>query len=151
MAHESLDRTERHAASSNRSFGLIFAVVLAVIGLWPVLSGHTPRVGALVLGAAFLVAALLFPSLLGPLNQLWTKFGLLLHRVVSPVVLGIMFFIVITPIGLLMRSLGKNPLRLRVDDSAGSYWIHRRPPGPAPETLKDQFTRASRSTLESTR
>ena len=87
----------------------------------------------------FLVAALFFPPLLQPLNRLWTKFGLLLHKVVSPVVLGIMFFLVITPIGLLMRSLGKNPLQLRFDDDARSYWVHRRPPGPAPDSLKDQF------------
>ena len=139
MTHESLDRTERNAGSSTRSFGLVFAVVFAAVGLWPVVSGQTPRAWALVVGALFLVAALRFPSVLAPLNQLWTKLGLLLHKMVSPIVLGIMFFLVVTPIGVLMRSLGKNPLHLRFDKSAPSYWIHRRPPGPAPQSLKDQF------------
>jgi hypothetical protein len=76
---------------------------------------------------------------LAPLNRLWLKFGLLLHKVVSPIVLGVMFFLVITPIGLTMRAFGKNPLRLKLDKQSGSYWIERVPPGPAPESLKDQF------------
>ena len=139
MAHESLDRDEQHAGSSDRSFGLILATVLAALGLWPLVSGRSPHVGLFILGAGFLAAALLFPSLLTPLNRLWTKLGLLLHRVVSPVILGIMFFLVITPIGLLMRSLGKNPLKLGLDRNATSYWVLRTPPGPTPESLKDQF------------
>jgi hypothetical protein len=67
------------------------------------------------------------------------RLGMLLHRIVSPIALGIMFFLVITPMGLLMRALGKDPLRLRLRPDEGSYWIDRRPPGPAPETMKDQF------------
>lgn len=139
MAHESLDRGESSAGSSNRSFGLIIAAVLAALGLWPIIAGRAPRWGLFLVGAGFLVAALLFPAVLAPLNRLWTKLGLLLHRLVSPLILGIMFFLVITPIGLLMRILGKNPLKLEFDRSATSYWIHRAPPGPAPESLKDQF------------
>jgi hypothetical protein len=93
----------------------------------------------MVVGAAFLAAALLRPAVLAPLNRVWTRFGLLLHRIVSPVVLGIMFFVVITPMGLIMRALGKDPLRLRLEREARSYWIERRPPGPPPDTLNNQF------------
>jgi hypothetical protein len=83
--------------------------------------------------------ALLWPAVLAPLNRIWTRFGLLLHRIVSPVVLGVMFFGVVTPMGLVMRALGKDPLRLRFDPAARTYWIERRPPGPAPDTLNNQF------------
>jgi len=89
-------------------------------------------------GAVFAVA-MLAPTLLAPLNRLWTRFGLLLHRIVSPVVLGIMFFLVVTPMGLLMRAFGKDPLRLRFEKDLPSYWINRNPPGPAPDTLDHQF------------
>jgi hypothetical protein len=85
------------------------------------------------------MVAWLSPAALAPLNRVWTRFGLLLHRIVSPVVLGVMFFVVVTPMGLIMRALGKDPLRLRFDRDARSYWIDRRPPGPAPDTLNNQF------------
>ena len=139
MAHESYARDESVQGSPNRSFGLLFAVVFALIGLLPLMFGGDARPWALVLAALFLLAALAFPAVLTPLNRWWMRFGLLLHRIVSPFVLGIMFFGVITPIGLVMRLFGKDPLRLQLDKSAGSYWIERTPPGPAPETFKDQF------------
>ena len=72
------------------------------------------------------MVAWLSPAALAPLNRVWTRFGLLLHRIVSPVVLGVMFFVVVTPMGLVMRALGKDPLRLRFDREARSYWIDRR-------------------------
>jgi hypothetical protein len=78
------------------------------------------------------------PAALAPLNRM-DAFRLLLHRIVSPLVLGVMFFGVVTPMGLVMRALGKDPLRLRFDRDARSYWIDRRPPGPAPDTLNNQF------------
>ena len=139
MAHESYARDEAVQGSSNRSFGLVFAGVFALIGLLPLIFGGVARLWAIALAVVFLIAALAFPGVLGPLNRLWMRFGLLLHRIVSPIVLGIMFFGVITPMGLLMRLLGKDLLRLRLDKTAGSYWIARTPPGPAPETFKDQF------------
>ena len=77
--------------------------------------------------------------MLAPLNRAWLYVGLLLQRVVSPVVLGILFFLTVTPIGLLMRLTGKNPLRLGFDREAQSYWIDRQPPGPAPDTMPRQF------------
>jgi hypothetical protein len=139
MAHESYTRDEGVQGSSNRSFGLVFAGVFALITFLPLISGGGLRLWAIVPAVAFLVAALTFPRVLTPLNRLWMRFGLLLHRIVSPVVLGIMFFGVITPMGVIMRMLGKDPLRLRLDKAAASYWIERTPPGPAPETFKDQF------------
>jgi hypothetical protein len=88
---------------------------------------------------AFLLVALVMPSMLGPLNRLWLKLGLLLHKVASPIALAIVFFGVITPMGGVMRLLRKDPLKLRSDPRARSYWVPREPPGPARETFKDQF------------
>jgi hypothetical protein len=139
MGHESYSREEKIDGSSDRSFGLVFAAFFALVGLLPLILGRAPRTWAFGLSGIFLLVALLFPSVLAPLNRLWIKFGLLLHRIVSPIALGIMFFLVITPMGWLMRALGKDLLRLRLDPDASSYWIERNPPGPAPETFKDQF------------
>ena len=139
MAHESFQREEQVQGSSNRSFGLVFATVFASVGLLPLFFGGSIRSWALIVAGAFALAACAFPKVMAPLNVLWTKVGLLLHRVVSPIVLGIMFFLVFTPIGLLMRLLGNDPLRLGFDKNARSYWIERTPPGPPPESLKDQF------------
>ena len=139
MAHESYERQEDVQGGSNRSFGLVFTVFFAIVGLLPLIGGRGVRGWALGLGALFLAVALLHPAVLAPLARLWMKFGLLLHRIVSPIALGVMFFLVITPMGLLMRLFGKDPLRLRFDRSADSYWIPRDPPGPSPESFKDQF------------
>jgi predicted membrane metal-binding protein len=139
MGHESYERRDDIKGSSERSFGIVFAVVFALIGLWPLAFGRDPRLWSLAVGAAFLVCAFVLPSLLAPLNRLWLRFGLLLHRIVSPLVLGIMFYLVITPTGLLMRAVGKDPLRLKLDRNLATYWIERVPPGPPPESFKDQF------------
>ena len=139
MTHESFQRNEEVRGSSDRSFGLVFAAVFGLIGLFPLLLGNALRPWSLIIAMAFLVTALLFPRILAPFNRLWLKFGFLLHRIVSPIVLGIMFYLVVTPIGLLMRLVGQDPLRLRFDKGAASYWIERIPPGPAPEDLKNQF------------
>lgn len=139
MAHESLSRQEEVRTSSNRSFGLVISAVLALIGVVPWLFGGRLHYWAVAASLAFLLAGLVAPATLGSLNRVWTRFGLLLHRIVSPVVLGVMFFLVVAPTGLLMRALGKDPLRLKFDRSAQTYWIPRDPPGPAPEGFKDQF------------
>ena len=139
MGHESYQRDDQVRGSSDRSFGIVFAVVFALIGAVPWLFGGILRPWALAIGALFLVVALVVPSLLGPLNRQWLRFGLLLHKIVSPLVLGVMFYLVITPMGLLMRMFGKDPLRLKLDSASDTYWIAREPPGPPPESLKDQF------------
>lgn len=138
-AHERLSREPEVRGSSDRSFGLVFATVFLAVGLWPLGRGGTLRVWALAVAGVFFAAALAGPSLLAPLNRLWTRFGLLLSKVTTPIVMGVLFYLVVTPTGLLMRLFGKDPLRLSRDRVAGSYWIHREPPGPSPETMTNQF------------
>ena len=139
MSHERFERNEDSGGSSNRSFGLVFAGLFALIALLPVISGRPPRIWALIVAAAFLVAAFALPSVLAPLNRLWTRLGLVLHKITSPLVLGLLFFVVITPMGTIMRLFGKDPLRLRRDSASSSYWIERKPAGPPPESFVDQF------------
>lgn len=136
--HEDFDRSEVRS-SSDRGFGLVFAAVFAIIGLWPVLDLAGVRWWALAIAAGFAATALLRPSLLAPLNRVWTAFGLLLHRIVNPLVMGVIFVTTIIPIGLVLRLRGHDPLRLRRDPAANTYWIVREPPGPTPETMKNQF------------
>lgn len=88
---------------------------------------------------AFLFAGLFLPRILSPLNLAWLRFGLLLHRITSPLILAMLFYLTVLPTGLVMRALGKDPLRLRFDRSARSYWIERSPPGPEPQSLRNQF------------
>ncbi len=137
------EHTPRHSepaqGSSDRAFGLVFTTVFALIALYPMLDGKPIRYWALIVTGFFLLAALLFPRVLAPANRAWTGFGLLLHRIVSPIALGILFFLVILPTGLAMRLFGKDPLRLQRDQSAKSYWIRRDPPGPNADSLKNQF------------
>ena len=138
--HERLRDDGVVKGSSDRSFGLVFAAVFGIIGLWPfVFGGAGPRWWSLVIALGFAVVSLTRPSLLAPLNRLWLKFGLLLNRIVSPLVMGLLFYLVITPIALMMRLTGKDPLRLKYDAAARSYWIPRQPPGPSPETIKNQY------------
>jgi len=114
-------------------------VVFAIIGLWPLLDGAGARWWSLAIALGFAVAALAWPRMLAPLNRLWFKFGLLLNRIVSPLVMGLLFYLVVTPIAVAMRMAGKDPLRLKSDAQARSYWIEREPPGPSPETIKNQY------------
>ena len=91
------------------------------------------------MAALLLAAALLRPAILHPLNLIWLKFGLLLHRVVNPVLMALIFYGTVLPTGLVMRMMGKDLLRLKREPGADSYWIVRHPRGPSPETMKDQF------------
>ena len=115
------------------------AGAFTVAGLFPLLDGGAPRWWALAVAGAVLAAALVKAELLAPFNKVWIKIGLVMHRIVSPVVLALLFYGVVTPTGLIMRALGKDPLRLRFDRNAESYWIRRDPPGPDPESMKNQF------------
>ncbi|MBI1398047.1 MAG: hypothetical protein GC151_18895 [Betaproteobacteria bacterium] len=139
MGHESYQREEKIEGSSNRSFGLVFAVVFTLVAVLPLVHGGSMRLWSFGVAAVFAILAVTVPDVLAPLNRLWTRLGLLMHAVVNPVVLGLMFFVVITPTGLVMRMFGKDPLRLRRDPDAASYWIERTPPGPKPDSLGDQF------------
>ncbi len=125
--------------SSDRSFGVVFAIFFLVVALLPLWSREAARTWALVASGAFLAGALVAPRALRPLNRAWMLLGGALHRIASPVALAILFYGVVTPTALVMRLAGKDPLRLRRDPQARSYWIARTPPGPPPESLKDQF------------
>ena len=138
--HENYDRGGDVRGGSNRQLGLVFAAVLAVAGLWPLL-GEPPgvRPWALAASAAFVLVAVTVPVVLAPLNVLWTRLGILLSRIIQPVVLGLVFFVVVTPMAIVMRLAGKDPLRRRRERDAETYWIRRDPPGPDPGTMPDQF------------
>jgi predicted membrane metal-binding protein len=139
--HEDFTRKETVQGSSDRSFGLVMAGFFALVALFPLLHGplSSIRWWALVVAAAFLALALLWTAPLRPLNRAWLKLGLLLSKIVSPIVMTVLFYATVTPIGVLMRWAGKDPLRLRRDTTAASYWIPREPPGPAPDSMKQQF------------
>jgi hypothetical protein len=137
--HEDFHRKETLKISSDRGFGLVLGVVLSVFGIWPVLRRGEARIWMLAAGGALLLAAATRPRLLHPLNRLWTWLGLLLGRVMNPVVMALMFYFVFTPFALFFRLMGKDPLRLKADPEADSYWIPRNPPGPAPDTMHNQF------------
>jgi hypothetical protein len=139
MAHEDLTREDKVEGSSDRSFGWVFTAVFVLIGAWPLLHSNAPRWWAVGIAAAFALVTLLKPTLLSGLNRLWLKFGLLLGKIVSPIALGVLFYLVFTPTGLLMRLFGKDPLRLKLDRAGDSYWIRREPPGPPPKSMTNQF------------
>lgn len=137
--HESFRPTTEVRVGSERAFGLVFTVVFAMVGLFPLFGSGVPRYWSLGAALVFAATALCVPRLLRPLNHVWFRFGMLLHAVVNPVVLGILFYLAVTPTALIMRLLGKDLLDLRRDANAQSYWIVRDLPGPAPETMKNQF------------
>ncbi|HSM42671.1 MAG TPA: SxtJ family membrane protein [Afifellaceae bacterium] len=131
------DRHHSEMIGSERNFGLVFATVFGVIGLWPLIGGNPVRIWSLAIAAVFLVLAFALPAVLRPLNLLWFRFGLLLGRIVAPIVMALIFYVAVTPTALIMRLLGKDLLRLRFDRDAATCWIAREK---APETsMKNQF------------
>ena len=137
--HEDFSRGQHVKASSNRAFGWVFVIVFLIIALWPLFFGGALRWWSLIVSGLVAVVTMAAPALLTIPNRLWLRFGLLLNRVVSPVVLAIMFYLVVTPMGLLMRVFARKTLHLRRDAAAGSYWIKREPPGPKPDSMSNQF------------
>ena len=124
---------------SERSFGLVFAAVFTIIGLWPLVRVGEVRLWSLAIAAVFFAVGIVAPRALAPLNRLWFRIGIMLGKIVTPIVMGLLFFVTVTPVGFLMRLFGKDPLRLKREPAAKTYWIDRLPPGPAAESLKDQF------------
>ena len=110
--------------SSNRSFGIVFFIVFLLIALYPLLKGNDLRIWSLIISLIFLTLGLINSKILTPLNRLWFKFGLLLGKFISPLIMGIIFFVVVTPIGIIMRLLKKDLLNLKKKDTK-SYWIKR--------------------------
>jgi hypothetical protein len=137
--HEDLSRGEDMAGGSDRSFGLVMAGAFALYGLGPLVRGNPLRLWALAVAILFAVLAMALPRVLAPLNKAWIALGRLLNRIVSPVVMSLLFGVVVVPTGIVLRLTGKDPLRLKLDRAAPSYWQMRNPPGPAPGSLKQQF------------
>ena len=121
--------------STNRSFGIVFFIVFLIVSLWPLLNNDQIRYWALFVSILFLFLGIINSKLLTPLNQTWFKFGLFLGKIISPFVMGIIFFLVVTPIGLLMRIIKKDLLNLRFNKNK-SYWIEK---GGPKSKMKNQF------------
>ena len=137
--HENGSRQEALKPSSDRTFGLVVTAFFFAVAFLPLLRGHRMRGWAVVLGGGFLLAALASPTLLAPLNRFWTALGSALHRITNPIILGVFFYLVFTPLGWFLRLTGKDFLRLKRSPSVASYWIPRDPPGPEPESIANQF------------
>ena len=124
----------------NRTVGLVFTGIFFLLAVYNWLTDSAPIYLRVFGGLAiiFLLATLIAPAILAPLNRVWYQLGLLLGRVVSPLVLGLLFFVLITPVALFTRLIGRDALRIK-KQTIDSYWIKRDPPGPKPESFKDQF------------
>ena len=121
--------------SSNRSFGVVFFLFFLIVSIFPLLNNGNIKVWSIILAVTFLILGILNSVILTPLNKIWFKFGILLGNVISPIVMGIVFFAVVTPTGLIMRILGKNLLSLKKDNKK-SYWVEK---SPIKSKMKNQF------------
>ena len=129
QSHESLTSFRRVEASSSRKFGITVGAILCALALWPVVRhGAHPRLVPLAIGAVLLVLGVVAPRVLDPLNALWFKLGLLLTRITNPIVMGLMYFAAVVPLGWLLRRQGKDLLRLQRSASADTYWTDRTEP-----------------------
>ena len=129
MNHQSIQ------IGSNRSFGIVFFIFFLIIALWPLLNNNEIRLWSLIISLIFLILGILNSKLLSPLNKLWTRFGLLLGRIVSPIIMGIIYFFVVTPTGLIMKIFRKDLLSLKKNDEK-SYWIEK---NDEKSNMKNQF------------
>jgi hypothetical protein len=123
-----MDHTRRRddiQIGSEKAFGIVFAVVFVIVALFPLIDGGDVWLWSLGIAAAFLLCAFVAPAVLRPLNIVWFKFGLLLHKIMTPLVMGVLFFLTVVPTGLIFKMLGKDPLRLKRQPTAESYWIKR--------------------------
>tara|TARA_A100001011_G_scaffold324852_1_gene347425 strand:- start:1732 stop:2118 length:387 start_codon:yes stop_codon:yes gene_type:complete len=116
--------TEKIKISSNRSFGIVFFVVFLLISIYPLINQSEIRLWSLIISIIFLVLGIANSKFLTPLNKLWFRFGLFLGKIISPIIMGVIFFLVVTPIGLLMRLLKKDLLNLKINDEK-TYWIKK--------------------------
>lgn len=137
--HESFNREQNIKRSSDKSLGIVFTIVFAFVGIAPLMHAKPMRIWALLTSGVFLLLALLCPKILAPLNKLWFKLGLFLHAIIQPLILGLLFFLVVTPLALLAKIVGKDFLRLRFDKTAKTYWIPYQANLPASESMKHQF------------
>ncbi len=115
---------EKIKIGSNKSFGIVFFILFLFIGLYPILNNNSIRLWSIVIAALFLILGIFNSKLLSPLNKIWYKFGILLSKLISPLIIGLIFFFVVTPTGLLMRIIGKDLLNLKFNKKK-SYWINK--------------------------
>jgi Saxitoxin biosynthesis operon protein SxtJ len=137
--HEDYNRSHLSKRFSDRSLAFTFSGFFAVVEILRLLRHRPFQWGWLIASAVFLLIGLIAPGILHPISGLWARLGLLLHRIVNPIVTGVIFFVVFMPAGILFRLLGKDLLRLKPEPGSPTYWILRNPPGPAPETMRNQF------------
>ena len=121
--------------SSNKSFGIVFFIVFLLISFYPLLDNESIRLWSFLVSLIFLILGILNSKILSPLNRAWFKFGVLLGKVISPIIMGIIFFLVVTPTGFIMRLLGKDVLNLKFS-GVKSYWIEKSGPK---SKMKNQF------------
>lgn len=126
---------EKIKIGSNRSFGIVFFIFFLFISLYPILNNNSIRLWSLAIATLFLILGILNSNFLSPLNKIWFKFGIFLSKFISPVVVGLIFFFVVTPTGLLMRMIGKDLLNLKFNKKK-SYWINK---SDANENMKNQY------------
>lgn len=137
--HEQINPSDDAPRASNRSVGVVLAVVFGLIGAWPLFADAPVRTWAIAVAAGLAVLAFILPRALTPVAWAWLGLGQVLHLIVSPVILGALYIIAVIPTGLYLKISGKDPLRLKRDPNASSYWIDRDPPGPDPKSLPQQF------------
>ena len=131
-----MQTTSKIEISSNRSFGIVFFVVFLIVSFWPLIHGEPFRIWSAIISLIFLILGLMNSKILTPLNKLWFKFGMILGAIVAPIVMGIVFFLIITPIGLFMKIIGKDLLKKKFDKKKTTYWIMR---DKSISTMKQQF------------
>jgi len=122
--------------SSPKSFGIVFSIVFLIVALYPLANSEDLRIWALIVSAIFLLLAFVAPNVLSLPNKLWFKFGILLGSIIAPIVMALVYFLTVLPMGLVMRLLGKDLLRQKLDKNAKSYWIDRTEPV---GSMKNQF------------
>ena len=115
-----------HKKSSNRSFGILFFLVFLGFGLWPLTKEMSPNIYLIIISVIFLFLGLLNSKLLSPLNNLWIKFGEILGKVIAPIVMAVVYFLILTPISLLVRLFGKDLIEMKFNNNIKSYWIKRK-------------------------
>ncbi len=120
---------------SNRSFGVVFFVVFLLIGLWPILKGNEIRIWSIVISLIFLILGILNSKILTPFNKVWFRFGIFLGNFISPIIMGIVFFLVVTPTGLIMKLFRKDLINLKKNNSS-TYWIEKKD---IKSSMKNQF------------
>lgn len=137
--HENFTEEDPIQGSSDRVFGLVFCSAFAILAVFPLLHRKPLRVWALLVSATFLILGLLGPSILHPLNLLWTRFARLISKITTPLIMGLLFFVVFVPAALVARATGKVQLRVKSDPHAETYWVPKQPSGVAAESMHDQF------------